>query len=95
MKRTRDQLLTQAQPASIQPTTRAQALLALRSGESLFLEALDEAPEALIRSVSREAARVGLRGRVVASVVLAIEPATREVLDLVRITRLRGDHEQE
>lgn len=59
----------------------------LAVGESLFLQAPLGRVVAFMGQVSADIGRIGLRGKVSQSLIIGVEPATREVYDIVKITR--------
>lgn len=66
--------------------SRPWALLRLAPGESMFLEASNGVTR-LMQQVATDLHRNGLQGVMTQTHLLAIQPTTREVVDIVRITR--------
>lgn len=69
------------------PGSRPWLITNLKPGESLFLEAPKGRLQPFMQQVAADIYRVGLATLVSQSLVLGIEPATREVFELVKLTR--------
>lgn len=67
--------------------SRPWALLRLKPGEALLLPAPPGKVVNLMGQVQADATRNGLR--ITQAMFLAIQPSTREVLEIVRVTRLQ------
>lgn len=66
--------------------SRPWALLNLQPGESLFFQAQNGVPR-LMAQIATDMQRNGLSGAMTQTVFLAIQPTTREVIEIVRVTR--------
>ena len=59
----------------------------LAVGESLFLQAPTGRLGQFMQQVSSDIQRIGLKGKVSQSLIIGVESATREVYDIVKVTR--------
>jgi hypothetical protein len=73
---------------SPRPGSRPWVLLNLGAGESVILEAPSGRLQSFMQQVNTDINRAGLRGQVRQQHLLAIQPKTRVVYDLVRVERL-------
>lgn len=68
--------------------SRSHALVNLPVGHSLVFEAPQGRLSAFRAQIQTDIQRNGLNGKVEQSLLLAIHPATREVYEIVRVTRV-------
>lgn len=73
------------------PGSRAYALARLSPGDALVYEAAPGRSQSLMQHIGIDARRVGVR--VAVSLLLAIEPSTRAVHELVRVTLKPEEHD--
>lgn len=74
--------------------SRASLLLSLQPGQRTILEAPKGRLGPFMAQIHTDANRSGLNGRISVALLLGLNPTTREVIDLVVITR-KEDREQE
>ena len=73
--------------------SRPHTLLNLEPGERCFFEAEVGRGGRLMQQIGADISRNGLQGKVSQRLLLAIEPSSREVVELVMVTRLEEDEE--
>ena len=79
--------VTEDPPHLFRIGSRPSMINRLAVGESLFLQAPPGRVVAFMGQVSEDIGRVGLRGKVSQSLIIGVEPTTREVYDIVKVTR--------
>ena len=67
--------------------SRAASLRGLAPGRSLLLDAPLGRVAAFMQQIQADISRLGLSGQFTQSHILGIDPRTREVVDIVRVTR--------
>lgn len=69
------------------PGSRAWQLLRLKHGESLFLHAPPGRLTQFMQQIGVDIRRIGMGKQLSQRLLIAVEPASRRVYDIVRITR--------
>lgn len=70
------------------PGSRPHALVNLPVGHSLVFEAPQGRSYAFMAQIQTDIQRNGLKGKMEQALLIAVHPATREVFDIVRVTRV-------
>ncbi len=68
--------------------SRVWKIAQLDEGDSLLLEAPAGRLQPFMQQVNVDIMRAGMKGRVSQSLILGIEPATRQVYEIVRLVRV-------
>ncbi len=67
--------------------SRPWTLLNLAVGQSAYFEAPPGRLQAFMSQIAGDIIRNNLKGKVVQSLIIGVQPTSREVVDLVRVTR--------
>ena len=70
------------------PGSRPHTLENLEVGSSHFFQVKKQSTSKLMQQISVDISRVGLNGRLKQEVLLAIQPTTKQVVELVMVTRV-------
>lgn len=88
-----DQRKPRGRPKGPRPGGRPSALLNLKPGERCFFEASIGKGSRLMQQIGADVSRNDLSGKIEQRLLLAVEPSSRELIELVMVTRLKEDEE--